>query len=197
MRSRCGAYQRQTRSSSAGQPADFPFTSCTASTKEGQYSTAAAGDVKIAQSAHWVAVLGHSVEHARGGGRSDARQKLDHAESRDAVAWVFSPAQEREHVFDVRGLKKLQTAELHEWNVTPSQLHLKRPAVMRGAEQNSLRFECGAGLAVFQDLLDDVPRLIRFIAHADQLGSLGGAPFRPKVFGKALFGEIDHSVCRR
>src|SRR5262249_44272015 len=82
---------------------------------------------EIAQSAHWVAVLGHSVEHARGGGRSDARQKLDHAESRDAVAWVFSPAQEGEHVFDVRGLKKLQTAALHDWNVTPTQLHPKRP----------------------------------------------------------------------
>src|SRR3989442_559748 len=61
------------------------------------------GRCEIAQSAHWVAVLGHSVDHARGGGRSDARQKLDHAESRDAVARVFSPAQEREHVFDVRG----------------------------------------------------------------------------------------------
>jgi hypothetical protein len=56
-----------------------------------------------------------------------------------------------------RGLKKLQTTELHEWNVTPSQLHLKRPAVMGGAEQKGLRFECGAGLRVFQDLLDDVP----------------------------------------
>jgi hypothetical protein len=45
MCSRCGVYQRQTRSSSASQPADFPRTRCTASTKEGQYPTAAAGGV--------------------------------------------------------------------------------------------------------------------------------------------------------
>src|SRR5262249_11848704 len=66
---------------------------------------------EFAQPAHWVAVLGQSVEHAGGGGRPGAWQKLDHAESRDAVARVFSPAQECEHVFDVRSLKKLQAAE--------------------------------------------------------------------------------------
>src|SRR5262249_39185241 len=41
-------------------------------------------------------------EAAWGSGGRGAGQKLDHAESRDAVARVFSPAQEREHVFDVR-----------------------------------------------------------------------------------------------
>src|SRR5262249_50900517 len=76
---------------------------------------------EFAQPAHWTALRGHSVEDARGCGRPRAGQKLDHAESGDAVAWVFSPAQECEHVFDVRGLKKFQAAELHEWNVTPSQ----------------------------------------------------------------------------
>src|SRR5215469_16907166 len=152
---------------------------------------------EFAQPAHWVALLGHSVEDACGGGRPGAGQKLDHAESRDAVARVFSPAQEREHVFDVRGLKKFQAAELHEWNVAPSQFHLERAAVIGGAEQNGLRFECEPRLPVFQDLLDNIPCLIRFIAHADQLGPLGGVALRPKVLSKALFGEIDHGVCRR
>src|SRR5262249_50763928 len=78
-----------------------------------------------------------------------------------------------------------------------SQFHLEGAAVMRGAEQNGLRFECEPRLPVFQDLLDNVPCLIRFIAHADQLGPLGGAALRPKVLSKALFGEINHSVCRR
>src|SRR5262249_48522678 len=152
---------------------------------------------EFAQSAYEVALLGHSVEDACGSGRPGTGQKLDHAESRDAVVRVFSPAQEREHVFDVRGLKKLQAAELHEWNVAPSQFHLEGAAVMGGAEQNSLRFECEPPLAVFQDLLDNVPRLIRFIADADQLGPLGGVALRPKVLSKALFGEINHSVGRR
>src|SRR5262245_61105777 len=91
---------------------------------------------EFAQPVHWVALLAHSVEGACGSGGPGAGQKLDHAESRDAVARVFSPAQEREHVFDVRGLKKLQAAELHEWNVAPSQFHLERAAVVGGAEQN-------------------------------------------------------------
>src|SRR5215831_175060 len=54
------------------------------------------GRCELAQSAHWVALLGHSVEDAGGRGRPGARQELDHAESRDSVARVFSPAQERE-----------------------------------------------------------------------------------------------------
>src|SRR6516225_1379473 len=59
---------------------------------------------EFAQSAHWVALLGHSVEDASGRGRPGAGQKLDHPKSRDAVARVFSPTQECEHVLDVRGL---------------------------------------------------------------------------------------------
>ena len=104
---------------------------------------------ELAQCAHRVALLGHSVEGACGSGGPGTGEKLDHAESRDAVTRVFSPAQEREHVFDVRGLKKLQAAELHEWNVAPSQFHLERAAVVGGAEQNGLRFECDPRLAVF------------------------------------------------
>ena len=35
---------------------------------------------KFAQSAHWVSLLGHSVEDACGSGRPGAGQKLDHPE---------------------------------------------------------------------------------------------------------------------
>jgi hypothetical protein len=84
------------------------------------------------------------------------RRAEDHAESRNAVAWVFSPAQNRQHVFDVRSLKKLQPAKLYKWNVAPNQLPLEWATMMRGAEKNSLRFECEARLAVFQDFLDCV-----------------------------------------
>src|SRR6516165_7645788 len=96
---------------------------------------------EFAQPLHWVALLGHSVEGACGSGGPGTGEKLDHAESRDAVTRVFSPAQEREHVFDVRGLKKLQAAELHEWNVAPSQFPLQPDAVGGGAQQNRMRFE--------------------------------------------------------
>src|SRR6516164_7442866 len=47
---------------------------------------------EFAQPAHWVALLGHSVEDARSRGRPGAGQKLDHAESRDAVAAVLDRA---------------------------------------------------------------------------------------------------------
>src|SRR5262249_4376241 len=99
---------------------------------------------------HWVALLGHPVEDARGSGRPGAGQKLDHTESCDAVARIFSPPQKCQQ----RRLKEFQTAEFYEWNVAPSYLHLGWGTVMRGAEQNSLRFECKPCLAVFQDLLD-------------------------------------------
>src|SRR5262249_29200811 len=101
------------------------------------------------------------------------------------------------HVFDVGSLQKLQPTELHEWDVAPGQFYFKWAAVMGGAEQNSLRFECEPRFTVFQDLLDDVPGLIPFIAHTDQLRSLGRGTLRPKVLRKALLSEIDNSVCRR
>src|SRR6266566_5469108 len=46
MRSRCGMYQRQTRSSSAGHPGDLPPTTRIVSTKDGHASAAAAGGAK-------------------------------------------------------------------------------------------------------------------------------------------------------
>ena len=58
--------------------------------------------------------------------RPDAGQELHHAKARDAVARVLRPAQDGEHVLDVRGFEKLEPAELHERNVAPGQLELER-----------------------------------------------------------------------
>src|SRR5262249_16187975 len=54
----------------------------------------------------------------------DARQELDNAKPRHAVARVLRPSQKREHVLDVRGFKEFQAAEFDERDVASCQLHL-------------------------------------------------------------------------
>ena len=105
--------------------------------------------------------------------RPRAGQQLNHAEAGKAVARVFRPAQERQQILDVRGFEKLQSAELDEGNVAPGQLHFERAAVVRSAEQDRLRLEREPGLAARQHRLHHVARLVRLVAHADDLRALG------------------------
>jgi len=68
----------------------------------------------------------------------------------------------------MRGVKKLQTAELHERDVTTGEFDLQRPAVRGGAEEHRLLFEKRPFLAVFENAFNDVARLVRLVAHGDQ-----------------------------
>ena len=69
------------------------------------------------------------IEHALRGGGSDAGQQMEKPEARDAVSRILDEAQQRQHVLDVCGVEKLQSAELHERNVPARQLDFERTAV--------------------------------------------------------------------
>ena len=71
------------------------------------------------------------------------------------------------------------------------------PLWMRGAEQHGLLLQGGADLAVFQNLLDDVARLVGLVANGDELRPLGRLAFGPEVLGEALRCEIDDAVGSR
>ena len=58
-----------------------------------------------------------------------AGQQMQQAEAGDAVARIFDEAQQRQHVLDVRGVEKLQPAELHERDVAAGEFDLERTAV--------------------------------------------------------------------
>ena len=121
---------------------------------------------------------------------------MHHAEAGKAVARVFRPAQEREQILDVRGLEKLQAAVLDEGDVAPGQFHFERAAVVRRAEQHGLRLERKPRLAACQDRLHHVARLVRLVAHADDLRALGGLSLRPEILGEALCSQADDRVRR-
>ena len=97
----------------------------------------------------------------------------------DAVARVLDEAQHRQQILDVGGVEEFEPAELDERDVAPGQLDLERAAVVRRAEQHRLLLQPGAGLAVLEDALGDVSRLIRFVAHRDELRPLAGAAVGP------------------
>ena len=136
----------------------------------------------------------HGVKNARRCGRPDARQKLQHAETGDAVARIFGKAQAREHVLHMRGIEEFQPAEFHERNVAAGQLDFERGAVMRRAEQHRLLLQHNATLAILQNALHRVTRLIGFVAHRDKLRPLRRHSVRPEVLGKSLGCEADHGV---
>ena len=89
-----------------------------------------------------------------------------------AIARIFHEPKQRQHVFDVSRFQKLQAAEFDERNVAPRQLDLELSAVMRGAEQNGLRFQGVAAFAVFKHLLDHIARLLALVANRDQRRAL-------------------------
>jgi hypothetical protein len=67
--------------------------------------------LEFAQGADRVGAFGHVIEQSSGRTRSDAWQQLRHAKPRDAVADVLRPAQNRQHVLDVRGVQKFEPTE--------------------------------------------------------------------------------------
>src|SRR6185437_1414272 len=91
--------------------------------------------------------------------RAHAGQKLQGAESRQAVARIVRPAQHAEQVLDVAGLEELQAAVLHEGNLTPPELDLEDVAVARGAEEHRLLAQRDAGLAALEHFAADTLRL--------------------------------------
>jgi hypothetical protein len=83
--------------------------------------------LEFAQSRDRVGLIADALQDFRRRDRAGARQQLHHPETGDAVARIFRPAQEGQHVLDVRRLEKFQAAEFHERNVAPGQLHFQRP----------------------------------------------------------------------
>ena len=80
----------------------------------------------------------HLIEDFAGTGRADAVQQLQHAKARHTVGGVFGPAQDRQHILDVRGLDKLEAAEFDEGDVAAGELDLEHGAVVRGAKEHRL-----------------------------------------------------------
>jgi hypothetical protein len=68
----------------------------------------------------------------------------------------------------VRGIEKLQTAELHERNVAAGEFDFQRTAMRGRSEEHRLLLEQGSFLAGFEDPVDNVVRLIGLITHGDQ-----------------------------
>ena len=90
-------------------------------------------------------------------------------------------AQQRQHVLHMRAVEKFEAAELHERNVAAGEFDFERTTMMGRAEQHCLLLQGRADLTVAQHLLDDVARLVGFVAHGDELRALGRDPFGPEV----------------
>ena len=148
--------------------------------------------------------VGPGVEAAAGGqerihqlprlARADARQKRQQPRAGDHVARVFGQPQKRHQVFDVGGLDELQPAVLVEGDFRPGQLGFQEDAVMRSAEQHGLTPQIDARLAVFENLADDVFRLVGVVLAVDQAGPFAVGPLGPEVLGVSFAGQPDHAV---
>src|SRR5262249_32700199 len=164
-RSKCGAYQRQTRSNSAGQPALFPRTSCKVSTKPGQSSVQAAGGRERRKASIGGTRSPTPSQTRPAGARANSGQELGNTKPRNLITQVLRPTQEREDILDMRRFEELQAAVLYERNIASGQFDLERAAVVRGAEQHRLLFQRNSSFTMLQHTLGDVARLVRLVAH--------------------------------
>ena len=167
MRSRCGSYQRRARSRSTGHSEYRRLPKV--STKRLPVVAGARRRRYARERRDRVGGLRHAVEHALRGCGPDAGQQMQQTEPGDAVARIFDEPQQRQHVLDVGGVEKLQSAEFHERDVPARQFDFERTAVAGCPEQHGLLFEERAGLAVLQDAFDDEARLVGLVADRDEL----------------------------
>ncbi len=127
-------------------------------------------------------------------GRSDAAQELQDAKPRHLVARVLGPAQDCQHVLDVRGLEELQAAVLDERNVAPGELDLERVAVVRRPHQNRLVAQQEPFLASLEDHLGDHLGLARLVLDGDQKRPRPLAARRHERLAEASLALVDHRV---
>ena len=92
------------------------------------------------------------------------------------------------------GLEKLEAAEFHERDIAPRQFDFERRAMMRGAEQHGLLLERDSGLAMLQDPVGHVARLVGLVAHRYELRPLGGEAVRPQFLLVTLSGQINDRI---
>jgi len=85
----------------------------------------------------------------------------------------FDKAQQCQHVFHVRRVEKLQSAEFHERDVATRQFDLKRSAVVRCAKQDRLLFEPHSLFAIIQHAFNNVASLVSLVTHRYQIWPLG------------------------
>ncbi len=137
---------------------------------------------------------GHAIERPAGRCRSDARQKLQGAETGDAVARILAKRKDRQHVLDMRRFEKFQAAEFDERNVAPGQFDFQRPRMMGGAKQHRLLLERTSAFAIVQDRLHRIARLLGLVLHIDQMRPLGGGAVGFQILGEALGGKFDDGV---
>src|SRR6202042_1873704 len=104
-------------------PACCASTNCLHGLHEIPPAVAGSGRGRDAEEgAQWIGLVSHRIENALRQSRSYTRQQLQYAKSGNAVTRILDKAQHRQQILDVRGVEKLQPAELHERNVAACQL---------------------------------------------------------------------------
>ena len=136
----------------------------------------------------------HTVECLGGDRRSDAVEHLQHAKAGHAISDVLRPAQDREHVFDVRRLDEFEPAKLDERDVAPVELDLEHGAVARGPEQHRLVLERLPRLAILEDGLGDAVGLRDVVGDRDQRRPRAAGALGAQVLGEALARKVDDGV---
>src|ERR1039458_5549902 len=97
------------------------------------------------------------------------------------------------------GFQELETAILHKWYVSASQLKFELGTVVRSSKQCGLRLQGYPGFPGSQNFLGNVPGLRGFILHGGQQRLLLRPSFRSQVFRKSFVGksnEIGRASCR-
>ena len=168
MRSRCGSYQSRARSRSGG-PFRIVGELPTVSTKAFQ-SSPARGGAACSQSAaigSAASAMRSSTRCAEAGptpgsscsSRKPATRSRGFSTKRSSASMSLTCAASRNF-----SPPNFTNGMLRRVSSTSS-----GPLWLRGAEQHRLLLQARAGLAVVQDALDDVARLVGFVADGDEL----------------------------
>ena len=128
--------------------------------------------------------------------RPDAWKELQDPKPSDPISWVFAPAQDTHHVFDVRGFEKLEPTIFDKWNIAASELDFELGTVVRCSKQHGLLFQGDPCFPRLKNPPRHIPRLRCLIGHCRQVWLLLRPPFGEQVFRKPVLGKSNDQVGR-
>ncbi len=96
----------------------------------------------------------------------------------------------------MRAVEEFQPAEFHVRHVAAGQFRLELDGMAGGAEQHRLILELHARLAVLEDAVHHVARLLGLGLDRHQPRLFRRGPLGPEVLGEPLFRQSDHGIRR-
>src|SRR5437868_7426537 len=129
-----------------------------------------------------IRAVSYVFEHPLRRSGTNTGNKMHQPVGGNTIARVLGETQQRQYIFNMSGIEKLQTTKFDKRDVAAGQLEFQRSAMARCPEQYGLLLQQRARFPVFQNTFDNAAGLVWFIAQRYKLRVCAPASDRSRSF---------------